>query len=238
MVFHGIEKLSLVDFDGHTACTLFTGACNFRCPFCHNASLVLEPGSVPALDTEMLKASLGKRRGLIDAVGITGGEPTLNSDLPDFIAYVKSLGYLVKLDTNGTNPAMLRALIEKSLVDYVAMDIKNSPEMYPKTTGIGNPRTEKVFESARFLINARNANTAFDFEFRTTIVKEFHTEDDFIIIGSELCGAPRYFLQKFEDRGNCIASSLHAVPKEDAEGFAAVLRDYIPEVGLRGYDDD
>ena len=98
--------------------------------------------------------------------------------------------------------------------------------------------SEKVFESAQYLINARKASTAFDFEFRTTIVKEFHTEDDFIIIGSELCGAPRYFLQKFEDRGNCIASSLHTVPKEDAEGFAAVLRDYIPEVGLRGYDDD
>lgn len=236
MIFHGIEKFSLVDFDGYTSCTLFTGRCNYRCPFCHNAALVAAPESEPIIDNRDIEAFLKKRAGIIDAVCITGGEPTLCDDLPDFITKVKSLGYKVKLDSNGTNPDMLKKLLEDGLIDYVAMDIKNSRDMYPITTGVKEPHYERVCESAALLI-AAHASCGFDFEFRTTLVEGLHTEDDFLIIGNELKGAPKYFLQKFVDKGNCLSSGLSAVDISKARKFADILSEFIPKVALRGYED-
>lgn len=237
MRFHGIERFSLVDYDGYTACTLFTGGCNYRCPFCQNAALVLAPESEPTVDNADIEEYLRRRVGILDAVCITGGEPTLYPELPDFIAFVKSLGYKVKLDTNGTSPKMLKELISSGLLDYVAMDIKNSPDMYPLTTGVCDAHIDKVIESTRLLKDAYKAR-AVDIEFRTTLVKGHHTEDDMLIIGKWLEGAPRYFLQKFEDKRNCISSApLAPIEKEQAEAFAQILREFIPAVKLRGYSD-
>ena len=238
MIFHGLEKLSLVDFDGKLCCTLFTGRCNFRCPFCHNGTLVLNPESQPEISEGEALRFLESRVGRLDAVCISGGEPTLQTDLPDFMRRVKALGYKIKLDTNGTNPEMLRTLIEQGLVDYVAMDIKNSPDMYSITTGVSNPHWERVLESAKLLKEAYTQDKI-DFEFRTTIIDGYHTEDDFLIIGYILGGAPRYFLQKFEYRDGClspISYDMHPVSKERAEGMAKILREYFPFVALRGYE--
>lgn len=236
MLFHGIEKFSLVDFDGYTSCTLFTGRCNYRCPFCHNASLVMAPESEPTIENDIIFDYLKKRAGIIDAVCITGGEPTLHTELTDVIENIRSLGYKIKLDTNGTDPSTLRHLIEKELIDYVAMDIKNSPDMYPLTTGVREPHFDKVYDSAKYLISAHES-FGFDFEFRTTVIDEYHTEDDFIIIGNMLRGAPKYFIQKFVDKGNCIASGIKAVNIEKAQRFADILKENIKAVGLRGYGD-
>lgn len=235
MKFHGIEKFSLVDYDGYTACTLFTGGCNYRCPFCQNAALVLAPDSEPTVDNAYIEEYLRRRVGILDAVCITGGEPTLYSELPDFIKFVRSLGYKIKLDTNGTSPKMLKELVNGGLLDYVAMDIKNSPDMYPFTTGTRDAHIDQVIESAKFLIDAYKSRTV-DIEFRTTLVKGHHTEDDMLIIGKWLEGAPRYFLQKFEDKHNCISSSpLAPIEKNEAEGFARILNEFIAIVKLRGY---
>lgn len=238
MVFHGLEKMSLVDFDGKLCCTLFTGRCNYRCPFCHNGALVLDPESQPPITEKDALAFLESRIGKLDAICITGGEPTLWQDLPEFIRKVKALGYAVKLDTNGTNPEMLEFLISDGLIDYVAMDIKNSPDMYPITTGVSNPFWDKVERSARYLIEAYKSGNV-DFEFRTTVIEGYHTEDDFMIIGYMLTGAPRYFLQKFENKGGCLSPlsfDMHPMPKEQVLQFADVLREYIPYVGIRGYE--
>ena len=236
MIFHGIEKFSLVDYDGYTACTLFTGNCNYRCPFCRNAPLVLCPDGQPTIPNEEIEAYLRRRVGILDGVCISGGEPTLCHDLPEFAAFVKSLGYKIKLDTNGTSPSTIKELISNGLVDYVAMDIKNSPDMYPLTTGVSNPHTDRVFESAKILFEAWKEGLI-GYEFRTTLVEGHHTEDDFIILADLLRDAPKYFLQKFEDRGNCIASSgMAPIPKETAEKFANILKESIVYVGLRGYD--
>ena len=228
MRFYGLEKLSLVDYDDHTAATIFTGGCNLLCPFCHNAGLVKVEGSA-IYDEEEILAYLQKRRGLLDGLAITGGEPTLHKDLPDFIKKVKDLGYEVKLDSNGTDPAMLKYLFDADLVDYAAMDIKNSPGKYALTVG-KNIDLAPIKESVQLIMSE-----AKDYEFRTTIVEQFHTEDDIESIGKWLEGAKKYALQKFTDSGNCLESGFSAISDERAENFLNIVKKYIPNSKLRGY---
>lgn len=230
MKFYGLEKLSLVDYDGRTAATVFTGGCNFACPYCHNAGLVfLDKNAVCIPENDVLEY-LTKRKGLLDGLTITGGEPTLHRDLPDFCARVKAIGYDVKLDTNGTSPAMLAELTEKKLVACVAMDIKNSPSKYPLTAGMENADVEAVKESAALLMRGGCA-----YEFRTTVVRELHEESDFFAIGEWLRGAEKYFLQKFRNTGGCLSEGYSEVSEETAQGYRDILSLFIKNVSLRGY---
>lgn len=231
MEIHGIQKLTLLDYPGHTACTVFTGRCNFRCPFCHNASLVLHPAEQPTVEPEELFALLKKRRGLLDGVCITGGEPTLQKDLPELCEGIKALGFAVKLDTNGTNPAVLSSLMEQGLVDHVAMDIKSSREQYGRVCGIPGYDIAPVEESAKLLICGNVS-----YEFRTTVVRELHEEADMHAIGEWLRGAKAYFLQGFRDSGDLIASGLSALSREEMENCANILRRYIENVYTRGVE--
>ena len=218
--------MSLVDYCGYVSCVVFTRGCNFRCPFCHNSSLV--NGVAPQkIQSEDFFAFLNKRRGLLDGVCITGGEPTLNPDLPDFIRKIKEMGLLVKLDTNGTNPKMLESLISQNLVDYVAMDIKNGNSFYPKTTGV-NLDFANIEESVALLKKGK-----VPFEFRTTLVAELHSEESIIEMGKLVENAPLLVLQKFTDNGNCLCGGLSAVPREVAEKWGEILQDYVKKVEYR-----
>lgn len=218
--------MSLVDYCGYVSCVVFTRGCNFRCPFCHNSSLV--NGVAPQkIHSEDFFAFLNKRRGLLDGVCITGGEPTLNPDLPDFIRKIKEMGLLVKLDTNGTNPKMLESLISQNLVDYVAMDIKNGKSFYPKTTGV-NLDFANIEESVALLKKGK-----VPFEFRTTLVAELHSEESIIEMGKLVENAPLLVLQKFTDNGNCLCGGLSAVPREVAEKWGEILQDYVKKVEYR-----
>ena len=230
MDIHGLQKLTLLDYPGKVACTAFLGGCNLRCPFCHNGALVLEPGP-PILTGEELLAFLARRRGLLDGVCITGGEPLLHPDLPRLLEAVKGLGFCLKLDTNGGFPRALEDVIARGLVDYVAMDIKNSLARYPETAGVPGLDTAPYRESAALLLEGR-----VDFEFRTTVVRELHDEDSFRAIGPWLAGARRYFLQSFVDRDTVLTPGLHPCSRAEMEAFAAIVRPYIPQVELRGTD--
>lgn len=231
MVISGLQKLTLLDYPGHTACTVFTPGCNWRCPFCHNAVLVLRPDEQPVMDEQEIFAFLGKRKGLLDGVAVTGGEPTLQKDLPDFLRRLKDMGFAVKLDTNGTHPAMLRAILSEGLADYVAMDIKAGRENYPSVTGTLRPGLEAVEESAALLMEGRT-----DFEFRTTVVRQLHTLEDFQDIASWLAGEEKYFLQAFKDSGDILAGDYSAYPREKMEEFRAAVLPFIPRTEIRGMD--
>ena len=230
MDIQGLQKLTLLDYPGKVACTVFLGGCNLRCPFCHNGELVLTPG--PALmNLEELLTFLDRRRGLLDGVCITGGEPLLRPELPRLLEAVKEKGFLLKLDTNGGFPRALEDVIRRGLVDYVAMDIKNSPDRYPETAGVPGLDVEPYRESAALLLEGR-----VDYEFRTTVVRELHNEDSFRAIGPWLKGARRYFLQAFVDRDTVLSPGLHPCSREEMEVFAALVRPFIPQVELRGVD--
>ena len=229
MEIHGLNKLTLVDFDRKTACTVFTGRCNMRCPFCHNSTLVLDPASQPMISTEEIFAYLAKRKGLLDGVCITGGEPTLQPDIAEFMQEIKNRGFLVKLDTNGSNYDTLKELIDNKLVDYVAMDIKNSPEAYPRTVGIKNFDLSGVKKSVELLKEGR-----VDYEFRTTVVKQLHTAEDMSAIADWIKGTKRYFLQKFVDSGSTIAQGLEACSDEVMKEFQALLIERSIPTHLRG----
>ena len=231
MEIHGLQKLTLLDYPGHTACTVFTAACNWRCPFCHNASLVLRPREQPLIPEEDFFAFLQKRRGLLDGVAVTGGEPTLQKDLPDFLRRVKEAGFAVKLDTNGTHPAMLRAILEEGLADYVAMDIKAGRANYCAVTGTLRPGLDAVEESAALL-----KTSGVEHEFRTTVVRELHSEEDFIDIAAWLAGEERYFLQCFKDSGDLIGEDFTACSAEEMERYLAIVRRSIPGAGIRGME--
>lgn len=226
----GMEKLSLVDFDNHIAATVFTGGCNFRCPYCHNAPLVLDPAGQGALSEEYIFDYLKKRKGVLQGVAITGGEPTLMPDLKEFILKVRDLGYEVKLDSNGTRPDVLATFIEEKIVDYIAMDIKNSKERYAETVDVENFDLSPVEESVKLL---KKGNV--EYEFRTTLVKEFISADDIRGIADWLAGAKRYFLQHFKDSGNCIREDLHEVDEKTAEEWKTIAEKKIARVALRGY---
>ena len=227
----GLQKLSMVDYPARLAATVFTGGCDLRCPFCHNAPLVTRASEAPALSEEEMLAFLKHRRGLLDGVVLSGGEPLLQPDAADFLAKVRDLGFAVKLDTNGCHPAALAEILERGLADYVAMDIKNCREKYPQTVGIPGFDLAPVEESARLL-----RTSGVDFEFRTTVVRELHTPADMAAIGRWLEGSPRYFLQKFVDSGDLVGSGCH--PMEDGEMRA--LRDaaapWFQAVSLRGVE--
>ena len=231
MVIHGLQKLTLLDYPGHTACTVFTGACNWRCPFCHNATLVLDPQSQPVIPEEELFAFLKKRRGLLDGVAVTGGEPTLQKDLPDFLARIKAEGFSVKLDTNGSHPIMLRRILEEGLADYVAMDIKTSREHYPLVTGRRDPGMAAVEESAALLMENR-----VDFEFRTTLVRELHTAEDLRAIGEWLRGDEKYYLQSFKDSGDVLGGAFTPFSAAEMEALRRAVLPFIPRCELRGTD--
>jgi len=228
MQIYGLQKLTLLDFPQKTACTIFTGGCNFRCPFCHNGDLVL--GNLPEpIDADELFSFLKKRVGILDGVCITGGEPLLNNDIEGFIKEIRDLGYLVKLDTNGSNPGYLKRLCEQGLVDYVAMDIKNSKEAYPETVGIEKFDISPICESVDFLKSSKT-----DYEFRTTIVKEFHSEDEIVSIGEWLKDSKKYFLQNFVDSESVIKKGLHSVDEQELKKWKEILAGYIDFVEIRG----
>lgn len=228
MNIYGLQKLTLLDYPQKTACTLFTGGCNFRCPFCHNSNLVCGQFPEP-IDENDLFAFLKKRAGILDGVCITGGEPLINADIKRFIIKIRSLGYLVKLDTNGSNPELLSSLIEEKIIDYVAMDIKNSKEAYSKTIGIKDFDLTPILKSVHILMNS-----GIDYEFRTTIVKEFHNEENITKIGEWISGAKRYFLQSFSDSENVIEKNLHPVEENQLKYWKDILKRYINFVEIRG----
>ena len=229
LIISGVQKLTLLDYPGHTACTVFFSGCNFRCPFCHNAILVERPNETIRIPEEEFFSFLYKRKGLLDGVAITGSEPTLNKDLPEFMAKIKELGYAVKLDSNGTNPEMLKRIIDEKLVDYIAMDIKNSKEKYPVTSGVDERFMPKVEESVELLMQGK-----VDFEFRTTIVKEFHTIEDMVKISEWIKGDEKYFLQAFKDSGDLINPDLQGIEYSEYEKYLQAVKPLLPNSALRG----
>ena len=231
MEIHGLQKLTLLDFPGHTACTVFTGRCNFRCPFCQNASLVLRPETLAVIPEEDVFAFLEKRRGLLDGVAVTGGEPTLQPDLAGFLRKVKDLGFKTKLDTNGARPDVLRGLLAEGLIDYAAMDIKSSPSGYARCAGVPDKVLGPVRESAALL-----EGSGVSHEFRTTAVKGLHTPEDFRAIGEWLAGTENYFIQNYADSGDILEPGMAAFSKEELAELLAAIRPYIPGAALRGAD--
>ena len=224
MKFYGMQKMTLLDYPGYVACTLFTGGCNFRCPFCHNALLVLDLDENYTIPEEEVLAFLKKRQGLLDGVCVTGGEPLINKDIGDFLSKVKELGFKIKLDTNGTNPALLKELVSQKLVDYVAVDIKNSPEKYAETVGLKSVDMSTINETVNFLMTG-----SVDYEFRTTVTKQFHTEKSMEEAARFIRGAKRYFLQNFVDSGNLIGSGITGQSKEEMEKLLSVVKKYVPD---------
>ena len=230
MKIHGLQKMTLLDYPGKVACTVFFGGCDMRCPYCHNAELL--DGTAPSvMSDEELLDFLKKRRGLLDGVAITGGEPLLQKDLQELAARIRELGYPIKLDTNGNHPDRLERMIRDGLAQYVAMDIKNSPERYAETIGLPQFDTGPVKESAALLLEGRT-----DYEFRTTTVAEFHDDESFEKIGPWIKGAERYFLQKFTDRDTVPFGGLHAPEDEQMRRWADLVRPWVPAVELRGVD--
>ncbi|MGM9683812.1 MAG: anaerobic ribonucleoside-triphosphate reductase activating protein [Eubacteriales bacterium] len=229
MIIKGLQKTTLLDYPGKVACTVFAGGCNFRCPFCHNASIVLTPNLGENMSFDELFAFLEKRRGILEGVCITGGEPLLDDGVFGLMRCIRDMGLCVKLDTNGSFPDRLEYVIENRLVDYVAMDIKNSPAKYAVTCGADNV-LDRVLRSVDILLDGR-----VDFEFRTTVVRELHAFEDFHAIGEWIRGARRYFLQSFKDSGDIIGGDqFSAYDTDDMEKILAIVREYIPSAQLRG----
>lgn len=228
MKIKGFQKTTLLDFPEKLACTVFTGGCNFRCPFCHNASLVLNSDTMNEISEEEFFSYLSKRKKMLDGVCITGGEPLLCHDIEEFIAKIKGEGFLVKLDTNGTFPEKLERLIDNKLIDYVAMDVKNSKEKYALTAGI-NEFPSKIEKSIDIIINK-----APDYEFRTTVVKELHTLEDILNIASWIKNSKKYFLQAYVDSGDTIKSGFSAYSAEEMLEMLEKAKEVLPTTGLRG----
>ena len=231
MKIHGLQKMTLLDFPGKVACTVFLGGCDMRCPFCHNAELI--DGTAPAImEEEELLAFLKKRIGLLEGVAITGGEPLLRDDTITLAEKIRDLGYPLKLDTNGTHPDRLRKILDRGLAAYVAMDIKNSPDRYAVTAGLEKLDLAPVRESVSLLMEGRT-----DYEFRTTVVAELHDGDSFRGIGEWIRGARRYYLQKFTDRDTVPFGGFHAPEDAKMLEYAAIAREYVPSAVIRGMDD-
>ena len=230
MKIQGLQKMTLLDYPGHVACTVFLGGCDFRCPFCHNFDLVVGP-MPEALSEDEFFAFLDKRHGLLDGVAITGGEPCLRSDLPDFIARIQEAGFLVKLDTNGYHPAMLRRLVEEGLVNYVAMDVKNSPGKYARTAGLQEVDLGRMSESIALLVGS-----SIPYEFRTTVVRELHEAQDFEEIGKWIEGAQQYYLQAFTARDTVPDRSLSAPDAIALREFRDIAARYVMRAEVRGIE--
>ena len=229
MLIHGFQKMTLLDFPGRVACTVFTAGCNFRCPFCHNAGLVTHLDAAAHVDGQEILAYLNKRKGILDGVCITGGEPTLQSDLSDFIRRVREMGYAIKLDTNGADPQALAALMREGLLDYVAMDVKNCPARYAETVGLEDLDLAPVRESVELLLHGN-----VDFEFRTTVTDELHTPQDIGALAAWISGAPRYFIQPFVDSGDLVGGGMHAPSAQKLEEMLAAARKHLPCAAIRG----
>ena len=236
MLIKGLQKLTLLDYPEKLACTVFIGGCNFRCPFCHNASLVLPQKALKTIPTEEFLDFLDSRIGRLDGVCVSGGEPTLMPDLVDLIREIKKRGFLVKLDTNGSHPHVLRALIDEGLLDYVAMDIKNSPERYGETIGYGSELEiensnlmERIKESVSLLMQGR-----VDYEFRTTVMAELHGIDEMRAIGQWLSGAKRHFLQNYRPEGEQLVGGLTPLTPEEMNALLSEVKKYIPSAEIRG----
>lgn len=232
MIIAGLQRLTLLDFPEHVACTVFTWGCNFRCPFCHNSALVL-PDKIKGedmMDIEEFFAFLDKRRGRLDGVAITGGEPLIQQDIKEFMRRIRSMGFLVKLDTNGSFPDRLREILDEGLADYVAMDIKSDLDGYGTAIGVVDAPTDKILQSIRIL-----KESGIPFEFRTTVIDELHDENVFEGIGKLIEGADRYYLQMFEDSGELIEEGrFHAPSEEKMQRLLAVARKWIPNAQIRG----
>lgn len=230
----GLQKMTLLDFPGKVACTVFLGGCNFRCPFCHNGGLL--DGTAPAVSTqEELLRFLKGRQGLLDGVCITGGEPTLSPELPRLMEQIKNLGFAVKLDTNGSRPEVLRAVVTAGLVDYVAMDVKNSPRNYAATIGLHQVSMEAVEDSLRFLMS-----DAVDYELRTTVIRELHDDSSITQMGQWLyqlnsCKKiPKLFLQPFVQRDSVPDHTLNPPETSETAHFVELLYPFVREVSIRG----
>ena len=231
MKIQGLQKMTLLDYPGRVACTVFLGGCDFRCPFCHNFELV--EGPLPeALTEDEFFAFLEKRHGLLDGVAITGGEPCLRKDLPEFLARIHEAGFPVKLDTNGNHPALLARLLDEGLVDYVAMDIKNSPEKYARTIGLQSIDLTPIEESVRLIMAS-----PVPYEFRTTVVRELHDASDFEKIGAWIAGAKQYFLQAFTDRDTVPDHSLSAPNPDEMRAFRDIAAKFVACAEVRGIDE-
>lgn len=233
MLISGLQKLTLLDYPGKVACTLFTSGCNFRCPFCHNASLVLPElaGQCDgAISEDELLLFLRKRQGVLDGVAVTGGEPLLHKELPALLEKIRALGFMVKLDTNGSFPERLKDVVSAGLVDRVAMDIKNSPELYEKTVGISGLELGAIERSKDFLLSGK-----IDYEFRTTVVRGLHTRESIVGAAQWIAGAKKYYLQQFKDSGQIIAiDGLSAYDEKEMHSLAEAAAQYVPSVQVRG----
>ena len=230
--FYGLQKLTLLDYPGNMAATVFTGGCNFRCPFCHNRSLVFLNENDTEISEDDIMDYISKRNKVLDGICITGGEPLLHPGIRNFIKKIRNLGLKVKLDTNGSNYEELKNLIDEKLVDYVAMDIKNCPDKYSQTVGLANFDLSEIEKSKNYLLENH-----VDYEFRTTVVKQFHEVKDFEKIGEWIKGAKHYYLQNFEDHGNCIQEGLSAVDEQDLKKMKQTVQAYVEFVQIRGVEE-
>ena len=224
----GLQKVSLLNYPGLVSATIYVNGCNFRCPFCHNSSIV--KCEYEELSEEQVFEYLIERKKMLDGVCVSGGEPTTQKNLKEFILKLKDMGFKVKLDTNGYNPKVLNELLKSKCLDYVAMDIKNSDEKYTKTAGV-NINMDMINESIRLIMNSN-----IDYEFRTTVVEELHELTDIEFIAKKLAGAKAYFIQNFEDSGDIMQNGLHGFKKEKLQEFIEVAKKYIPNSNLRGID--
>lgn len=230
MLICGLQKLTLLDFPGRVACTVFTGGCNFRCPFCHNAPLVLPEQIRPDTDEEQVLNFLKKRQGVLEGVAVTGGEPLLNRDIELFLRKLRDMGYRIKLDTNGSFPDKLTELVNAGLVDRVAMDIKNSPALYGKTVGLDAPDMTAIERSKDFLLKGN-----VEYEFRTTVVKGLHTPESIRETARWIAGAKEYYLQQFKDSGSVMKpEGLGAFDEKEMHTLAGIAAEFVPSVQVRG----
>lgn len=229
MYICGYQKTTLLDYPGHVAATIFTGGCNFRCPFCHNSDLLFNPATT--VSEEEIFTFLQKRKNILSGICITGGEPTLQPDLPDFIKKVRALGYKIKLDTNGYCPEIISDLLDKNFVDYIAMDIKAGFSNYSKVCGIPNLNIETIKESISMI-----ENSGIDYEFRTTVVKELHSEQDFQEITEMISSKSPYYIQSFKDSGNIFTPGLSSCSVETLNHYLSLIKVNLPHSSLRGID--
>lgn len=231
MEIHGFQKTTLLDYPGHVAATIFFGGCNFRCPYCHNGDLVLTSSALPVISKEEVLKHLRKRQGILDGVCITGGEPTLQPDLEELITEIHSLGYDIKLDTNGSKPDVLKSLCEKKLIDYVAMDIKHTREKYNTVCRWDAFSIENISESVSFLFQGN-----VPYEFRTTVARELHSKEDILSIGDWLAGADAYYLQAYRESEQVIDPVFSSYSYEELTEFQTLLKTKISTVEIRGID--
>lgn len=226
----GLQKMSMVDYPGKLAATVFTGGCNLRCPFCHNAGLVTRLSASPSLACSEILRFLSSRKGLLDAVVLSGGEPLMQPGAGEFLMEARNMGFLVKLDTNGCYPQVLKDVLDQGLVDYVAMDIKNCREKYPMTVGIPGFDPAPVEQSLSYL---RESGVAF--ELRTTVARQLHTPEDIAAIGRWIGPVDRYYLQNFEDSGDLVGQGMDGFSREQMELLAQAARSWAKDVGIRGF---